>query len=278
MSRGTHGAAFSGVREGRGRAQRFIVILLVIFCLGLSIIWFLFVSRHWSITRIETNDLHTTEREEVEGVVYDILDHGSWKPWDTRNIFFVDEGVVANALKERLFAENVVVDKVYPNILRLMITERQRSVVLASKDQLLLVDTNGVVTGEATDSVKSMAQTLLTHKAVARPQDLPIVVIQLPEPMTTGYQVTKAGTVRGWITAYKTLNERGVTFEYLSLESPEVLTLEAYTNQGYKVIFDVSVPLEAQIESYKAYLKTQGKKVGAQEYIDVRVPGKIFVK
>ena len=278
MSRGTHGALFSGVREGRSKAQRFIVILLVIFCAGLSVIWFLFVSRYWSITRIETNELHTTERGEVEVLVYNILDHGSWKPWDARNIFFVDEGVMANALKERLFAENVVVDKVYPNILRLMITERQRSVVLASKDQLLLVDTNGVVTGEATDAVKSMAQALLTHKAVARPQDLPVVVIQLPEPMTTGYQVTKAETVRGWITAYKTLNERGVAFEYLSLEGPGAPTLEAYTNQGYKVVFDVSVPLEAQIESYKAYLRTQGKKVGAQEYIDVRVPGKVFVK
>jgi cell division septal protein FtsQ len=278
MSRGTHGASFSGARDGRVKAQRFIVSLLVVFCLSLSGIWFLFVSRYWSIARIETNDLHTTERGEVEGIVYDILDHGSWKPWDTRNIFFVDEGAVANALRERLFAEKVVVDKVYPNILRLMITERQRSVVLASKDQLLLVDTNGVVTSEAADGVKSMAQALLSHKAVARPQDLPVVVIQLPEPMTTGYQVTKAETVRGWITAYKTLNERGVAFEYLSLESPGMPTLEVYTNQGYKVIFDVSVPLEAQIESYKAYLKTQGKKPGAEEYIDVRVPGKVFVK
>jgi hypothetical protein len=141
-----------------------------------------------------------------------------------------------------------------------------------------LVDTNGVVTGEAADAVKSMAQGLLTHKAVARPQDLPVMVIQLPEPMTTGYQVTKAETVRSWITAYKALHERGVVFEYLSLESPNVSTVEAYTNQGYTIIFDISGSLEAQIESYKVYMKTQGKKVGAQEYIDVRVPGKIFVK
>jgi hypothetical protein len=123
-----------------------------------------------------------------------------------------------------------------------------------------------------------MAQGLLTHKAVARPQDLPVMVIQLPEPMTTGYQVTKAETVRSWITAYKALHERGVVFEYLSLESPNVSTVEAYTNQGYTIIFDISGSLEAQIESYKVYMKTQGKKVGAQEYIDVRVPGKIFVK
>lgn len=71
MFRGTRGTAWGGAQEGRHTAQRFVVILLVIFCLGFSAIWFLFVSRYWSITRIETNELHAIERGEVEAEVDD---------------------------------------------------------------------------------------------------------------------------------------------------------------------------------------------------------------
>lgn len=134
-----------------------------------------FVSGHWSVSTIEMNDLKGIDRGEVASTTLDLFDRGPWKPWDKRSLFFIDEAELAAQLRERLFAEQVVVDKVYPDILRLKIQERQRSVVFASKDQLLLIDTSGIVTGEASGNLADSSRALLTGRSVAQTTQ-PVVV------------------------------------------------------------------------------------------------------
>ena len=126
--RGGRSGTYAKTRTGLVNTHRATAIALATSCIALSIVWFIFVSRYWSVTKIETNDLHDLSREEVASTTYDLLDNGGWKPWDRRNIFFVDPQQLEQDLHDRLFVEQVVVDKVYPNVLRLKIEERQRSV------------------------------------------------------------------------------------------------------------------------------------------------------
>ena len=278
MPRLGRNGTFAEARTGLVKTNHLIVALLAVSCVGLSVVWFLFVSKYWQVSRIETNALTGLSREEVASSTYDILDHGAWKPWDKRNIFFVDPKNVASQLRDRLFAEDVIVDKVYPNVLRLLIQERQRSVVFVSQSQLLVVDTNGIVTGEATDGVASDTRALIGGKAVADPTHIPVIVNVLSELATAGYQVARPEDVRVWIEGYKSLTTKGMRFRYLKLDDTASQTVHIAMEAGYDVIMDLTSPLEPQIDTYKKFAQTKTKDDVIHEYVDVRVPGKVFLK
>jgi len=269
---------FSSTRLGLNRSNRLFAGILIgaFFCL--SVVWFLFVSGFFTVTSVDVNDLHAISRGEVASTTWEILDNGPWRPWDDRNILLIDKKWLAEQLKTRLFAESVSVDKVYPNILRLKISERQRSVVLASKDQLLVIDMNGLVTGEAGETAAQEARDELNSKLLADSDLTPLIASDLPEFATAGYQVTDQARIKEWIQGYRLFISSGLKFRYLRLSDPASQTLKMVSDQGYEVIFDLLQPLEPQIETYKKFL--QSKPVNAQihEYVDVRVPGRLYVK
>lgn len=269
---------FSQTREGIVQSNHLIVGLLVLACLILSALWFFFVSGYWSIQKIETNPLVDLKGGEVASTTFAIIDSGSWKPWDRRNIFFIDPIVLANQLRDQLFAESVSVDKVYPDVLRLKITERQRSVVVASQDQLLIVDTNGLVTGEATTTTVGLSKALLLGQSLAAADGLPVIECGLPELATAGYQAAKPEDVKAWIEAYKAFTAAGVKFRYFKLTDPDAQELDVQTDQAYVAIFDLGSDLMPQIDTYKKFLDSKPKNMVPHEYVDVRVPGKIYFK
>lgn len=265
-------------RSGLVRSNRLIGWTLVVSCAAAGITWFFFVSGFWTVTTVETGPLQQLERGEVASTTFAALDEGEWKPWDRRNILLIDAGELARQLKERLFAEDVAVEKSYPHILRLKITERQRSVVLASTSQLLNVDTNGIVTGEATGETANQARLRLNRKALADLTHQPVVALDLPELAADGYQVADSATVKGWIEAYRALIASGMKFRYMSLTSPTSTAAYVTSDAGWQVIYDLGEPLGPQIETYQKFIRAKSKDLKIYEYVDVRIPGKIFVK
>lgn len=207
----------------------------------------------------------------------EILEQGRWTPWKKANILFIDKDELAKQLKARLFAENVVVDKIYPNILRLMISERQRSVVLVSKDQVLMVDMNGLVTNDIDNSAATDTASILDGKLLADNKHPPVIVCDLPELATAGYQITDQNGIKTWIEAYRSLVDANLKFRYLKLSEPNSQSLKMVSEAGYEVIYDLEEPLESQIEAYKKFIQSKPKDLKINKYLDVRVPGKIYV-
>jgi hypothetical protein len=269
---------FAETRVGLVKSSHLIVGVLVSACVALSLVWFFLVSGYWSVQTVQTNNLSQLSREEVASTTFSVIDQGGWKPWNRRTIFFIDKQELAVQLRDKLFADSVIVDKVYPNVLRLMISERQRSVVVASKDQLLLVDTNGVVTGDASDAVVTTSHALLANAAFAGPKDFPVMNCELPELAAVGYQVTTSDTVKAWINAYKAFIGSGIKFRYLKLTDPSSHEVHLVTDQGFEAIFDLGSDLGPQIDTYKKFLESKPKNLVVHEYADVRIPGKIFYK
>jgi len=268
---------FSSTRDGLAKSSRLLTAVLLVSFSLLSVAWFVFVSGYFVVKHIQTNELYGLSGGEVASTTMEILRQGKWSPWDKANIFFVEKNDLASQLKNRLFAEEVVVDKVYPDILRLMISERQRSVVLVSKDQMLLIDMNGIVTGEATDGVATDTRSILNKKMFADNKHPPVILCELPELAASGYQVTDQETIKVWIEAYRTLISDKVKFRYLTLSEPSAQSLKMTSEAGYQVIYDLGQPLNPQIETYKKFLQSKPKDFKINQYIDVRVPGKIYV-
>jgi hypothetical protein len=265
-------------RQGIARTSRFTAYVLVFSCIIASGAWFILMSGFWSIAEVQTNELKQLDRGEAVSSTYAILDESDQGPLDGRTIFFIDEKKLAQKLQERLFVDRVAVEKSYPNVLRLLIEERQRSVVFASKDQLLIVDSQGVVTGEVSGSEANVYRQRIGGKASSISTDPPLIVCDLPELVTSGYQATSVETVRVWLDTSEALYRAGLKFRYLRLMEPGSKTLYVHLEKGFDLIMDLESDIKAQADMYRGFEASQPKTMEIKEYVDVRVPGKIFLK
>ena len=267
---------FANERLSLERSSRSITVMLVFgfFLVGLA--WFLFVSGYWTVKDIQVEGIHGLTRGDVASTTFQVIDSGSWKPWSKRTIFFIQPAQLASQLQEAMFAENVTVEKKYPDILRLKIQERQRSVLVASNSQVLVVDTTGVVTAEADVQTHGSAAKRLSNAAVSLPTDLPLILVNLPEPATAGYQATGADTIKKLIRAYKALEDSHLTFRYLKMEQLDATRINVVSDQGYDIVMDLSEPLDTQVMTYKKFIQAKAKSLHINQYVDVRVPGTVF--
>ncbi len=269
---------FTGAWRPIKMQNGWIGVALVSGALVASSIWFIFVSGYWRVSRVDVYGVPDEERGVVSDMVYKVLDEGTYKPWDKRNIFFIDTTSVAAEVQDRLFAEHVSVEKSYPNILRLMVTERQRSVVLISKGQQLMVDTQGVVTGETDERIGAYVSLILARKTMPDITRLPIIVADLPDPAGAGYQASDEEHVKRWITAYRALLGARVRFRFMGFDSLENSLARLKAEDGTDIIVDLALPLDPQIDTYQKFMQNKKRDTVIQEYVDVRVPGKIYVK
>jgi hypothetical protein len=284
--------------------SRTTAYVLVAACVGMGAIWFFFVSHFWSVQTIEVSGLKELGRGEVESDVYDILDHGSKRPWDQRNLFFINTNSLATKLTEKLFAESVTVEKSYPNVLRLIITERQRRVVYGVNDRLLDIDPHGFITGdEATStagyffdlaSSKTLADknhatfirqsTFVDLMATSTASSTDIMMSILSDATSTSENATAttqfvdADLVKAWLQASKTFLASNLRYRLFEVTNPTSDTLKVVTEQGYRIIFDLRQDIGVQLASYQKFLKSKPKDLNITDYIDVRIPGKIFTK
>jgi hypothetical protein len=240
--------------------------------------WFLFLSGFFDATNIEITGLHGLERGEVIGEMDKVFFEAKWKPWHSKNLFMLDADMMQRSLKERLFIESVTVDKSYPNILRLLITEKQRSVVLMTNDTYVNVDTSGVVTGVTDGDVLNIARDIVAARVLSSESTPPVILMPTAEPPTPGFQVAKPEQVRRWLDIMRSVVLRGIKIRFMKLESPEANLARIVSEKGYDIYFDLQDPLEPQIATYEAYMNTKPDESKIMERVDVRVPGKIYVK
>lgn len=269
---------YRGEREDRNRSSRSVAISLVISFVVVAVAWFVFRSGYFDAAQIGIEGLRSLEKGDVEREVGEALaEQSRWRPWHPTNVLMVDVPRLESRLKERLFAESVTVDKSYPNILRLKIEERQRSVVLVTGEQFLLVDTNGIVTGFAEGSSLSTATDHLAARSFLTADSLPVIQMPTDEPPAPGFQIASPEAVQAWIQISRILISRGLDTYFIKIEDPESHLGRFVMRDKYELRIDLSSDIVRQLDAYETYLRT-AKNPSIKEYIDVRVPGKIFVK
>jgi hypothetical protein len=241
-------------------------------------LWFLFHSGFWDIQTIDTGTLQSLDRGEVLAEIDRALQEKPWRPWSYRNVLMLNTEELAVTLKDRLFAESVTVEKSYPDILRLKIQERQRSVVVVSFEQYALVDATGVVTGDAEGDVLRASTDRVAARAFADQIHLPVIVMKTADPLAPGFQVATPEQMRRWLDATRYTVLGGLRYRFMKVESPEAALARFVSEKGYDVYMDLTQPLEPQLATYMAYMKTKPDESKITAYVDVRVPGKIFVK
>lgn len=269
---------FREERMGRLQKTRGALYGLLIGFAICSIFWFFFYSGYFDIKKIEISPLQVLRTEAIEGEIGAYFNGPKQWPWGNRNIFSLNQEKIKKDLMDKFFVENVFVDKSYPNILRLKIIERQRSVVLITKNNMYVVDDYGVVTDFADATTTSVTrQYLISPSPVNTPKEIYVIT-----SVTTTYDKNQTFTdstmVRKWLDMAKKLRDAGIWFKGLDIGLEPSGTISIILKENKNVLFELDDTLDTQIETLRAFLATKPKLDQIYEYIDVRVPGKIYFK
>lgn len=269
---------FASRRLDQQKSSHTFVIALVVSFAIVGWAWFFFASGFWNITNVEIEGLKSLERGEVLEETYAIVDARGWRPWSTRNLFMLDAEQLGRALKDRLFVEDATVDKSYPSVLRLLIKERQRSVVVASNDQYVNVDATGIVTGDVEGDALRASQDRVAARAFADEIHPLVIVMNTADPLAPGFKVAEADDVRRWMDMSRAMVLGGLKIRFMKIETPQASLGRFVSERGYDIYVDLKKPVEPQIATYQAYMRTKPDEAQIKEHLDIRILGQIIIK
>jgi len=183
----------------------------------------------------------------------------------TQNIIFVPTGKISDELKKQNYQiAEASVNRTGINTITVKVTEQKPSILWLSGNTLSIIGANGhAYDGEITPI---MEQKLVT------------VVDTTNLPVKKGEKVVTQEFVDFVNTLHTQLPGLGVTVKQYEI-GDTTTELKVVTQAGYYIRFDTTRSAEQQLQDLSAVLgqlKKTGKKVN--EYIDLRINGKVFYK
>lgn len=239
----------------------------------------LFMSDAFTVNAVEVRGGKSIDHTEVTREVFKALDEREeWRPWPARHAWFIDPESLSGTLKDRLFVANVIVDKSYNNILRLSIEERSKKVIYHSHKQYFWVDIQGVATEELTDEERKSAQSRLLGQKLATTDDAPIIKTNLEFEIQKGMALTDTRRAKEWIKLAEDLKSYKLVYREIEPPTASSTLFKVLSHEGYDVLMDITAPLDLQVKTYQGFVKAKPANLKPLEYVDVRVPGRIYLK
>jgi len=239
-----------------------------------------FFSDICSIQRFDIQGIKQLGRGEVVKKTKEVIVAERIWPFHEGNIFLLNKKELESTLKDNLFVQSVVVDKIYPNILRLKIEERKSSLILQTGEGLFEIDRNGMVTRSIqTDTERAnILQALQDPKAAAAGS--PVLTITQSFDLTLNNPIIDQNadvTMQEWLDTFQKLSEKDFGYRSAELDTVTSTKLILHLFEPYDVYFDLLNPLEPQIQSYVIFARTHSPKE-ITSYVDARIPGRVFYK
>ncbi len=240
--------------------KRFIRPIIYITVIGL-VFYFILASSFFRIQKIEVAGNQTVAESTIKAQVIEIIGGSPI----SQNIFFASLQNIDNQLKKNNYQiANTKIDRIYPNKLKVTITEQKPSLLWKSGNVISVFSSNGhAYSGEPSEELKS---------------SLPTVVDTSNLPVKTGEVALAESFVSFVEQLHSKLPENGVkVVEYQVQETTTELFI--LTQQGYKIRFDTTRPLSEQLTDLVTVLDDLKKQNKApKEYIDLRINGRVFYK
>lgn len=266
------------LHQARNSKRRAVYSILALSAV-LGWTYIVFISDVFAISEVEVRGVKALDPMDISKEVFDILDsREEYRPWPARHAWFIDRTKLAAELKARLFVLDATVDNSYGSVLRLKIEERSKRVVFHSHQQYFWIDLQGVATDELTTNEKLDVQTRLLGNRSIRSDEPPIIKRDLDEPVAAGFVLTTPQEAREWIELSERVRASGLIYRELEPPTASSSLFKVLSAAGHNVLMDITAPIEIQVQTYQAFLKNQPENIGKPDYIDVRVPGRVYFK
>lgn len=240
-------------------------------------LYIIFFSDVFQVSRVEAIGVTSMDGVEVYREVLAELDKRSIPLVLKRHLFFIREQTLAEALRERFFAEQVAVEKVGFNVLRLIVEERSNRVIVHAGTQFYWVDLNGVILSELNLDDKKLALQRVLGQRAARPTDPPIFEFDQTDEISQGFKIAESQQIKDWIRFITQCTKQDINYRVFIPSKQALEPAKLINSEGTYILVDLGEPLQRQIEAYKEFMKNKPQKL-RMSVIDVRIAGKVFVR
>ncbi len=161
---------------------------------------------------------------------------------------------------------SVEVRKELPNVLKIIIHEREPLAIWSAAGQFFFIDERGIAYDEIL-------------RSESRDVSLPVIVDEGARATVEQDRVVTEETLQFVRAVFADVTRTvGIGINFFVAPSRLAPDLTLVTSEGWKIIFDSTKPADQQVIVLKEVLDNQVKDKKNLEYIDLRIPGRVFVK
>jgi len=234
--------------------------------LFLLIIYILFYSPLLQITKIEisgTNNISAQTLEEK--YIKWQLKQNKWKIFKQNNILLFSKKWLRDNIEEKYSLDSLEINKKIPHTLSVTIEEKTPTLIWTTNDLYYYLDESGFIASLITD------QESITN--------LPAIHDEGKEAVKIGQEILtkeKVLFIKELISDISHINSIEVT----SYSIPHHLStqINVHVSAGYQIYFDSQKNLDTQIDKLKRVLEESETAKSAQEYIDLRIGERVYIK
>ncbi|MFH0831011.1 MAG: FtsQ-type POTRA domain-containing protein [Parcubacteria group bacterium] len=255
--------------RGGGISTRLVGRLLVVVLVLLSgaVYVLLFWSRQFRVEQVSIMGAQRVDSAAIQAAVAPLLEGLRWWVVPSDALLAAPSGAIEDKVEQEFGAvADASVRKELPNILEVVIRERSPLAIWSAAGQFFLVDERGIAFDEI-------------QRSESRDVSLPVIVDERHRATQEGDRVLTEATLRFVREAFTGITreaEIGINFFVAPSRLAPDLTL--VTNDGWEVLFDTTQPALVQIATLAEVLTSQVKDRRGLEYIDLRIPGRVFVR
>jgi hypothetical protein len=242
-------------------------------------LYVIFESDAFIVNDVQITGTKNLDPMDIKREVFDALDQkqGNWLI-PARHAWFINRQQLQNELTSRLFVNSVNVDNSYGNVLRLSVEERSKRFVFHSHKQYFWVDVSGVATDALSDDETRDIQSRLIGTRPPRTDEPPVIKRDLDDTINAGYTVTDPTQAKEWIKLADQVRASNLAYRELEPPTSSSTLMKVLSPEGYEVLMDITEPLDLQVRTYQAFIQNKPADIGNPQYVDVRVPGRVYLK
>ena len=227
----------------------------------------LFFAPTFRISKPVFTGLERLNEEDLASVVEEHLDTNSFLIFPQRSLLAAPSAAIKSSL---LASSGVIADvevrKELPNVLKIIITEREPNAIWSSGSSFLYIDDRGIAYEEIA-------------RSESRDVGVPVIVDEQRTPVVAGDRVITLEVLDFALGAYDELTRTSVVgINFFIAPSKLAPDLILVTTEGWKVFFDATMLPQIQVLTLTEVLEKEVSDRRNLDYIDLRVAGRVFVK
>lgn len=251
--------------------SRLVFYFLILLFLGTSG-YLLFFSGFLNVSKIEIQGNEIVKSAEVERIIDSKLEGKYLKFLEKNNLLLLSSGGIKNEILSKFrIVKQVIVKKHFPNDIKISISERTPQLILNSAGKDWMIDEDGKIFDEAGFDYSYLGQ-----------DNFPVIFDESNKGLTLGDAAMNEKYI-SFIADFrkKSGDETGIEFDQ-EIRVPGISSgeIRMKTRDGWLIFLDEGLGADKAKEMLQAVLDNKIAKEERLnlEYIDLRIPNKVFYK
>ncbi len=246
--------------------ERFSFFSLALLLFFLVLVYIFLYSPLFAITSVTINGASDSNALYIKDKIVEWqAAQTKWLIFRQSNILLFSSSWLKDNINSYLNPESVDIDKQLPHTLSITIKERQPTFIWSTDQSFYYLGLSGVIATEISNIDEAPA--------------LPALYDESNQPVRAAEQVLSEDKMQAIQSIIDSLNEiETVTYTTFSMPHRLSLRLNVHTENGYLIYFDVSENIQTQIEKLNRVLTDTVPNTPPQEYIDLRIGERVYLK